>query len=310
MKTYITLILALLIVVSCGPKSEVDPSDLDGLRKVLSEKKKELSTLQEEIASLTDEVAELDPSLQEKATLVDSTTLLPTQFERYIDIQGIVVADQTANVVSEVPGRITQLTVKEGDRVTKGQLIATLDLESLDKQVAEIETSLSLAQDVYERQSRLWEQNIGSEVQYLQAKNNVERLEKSLETLAFQKTKANVYCPITGVVDQEFMKQGEVANAGMPILQILNTSNLKITTDLPERYLKMARRGATVRLRVPSLDLEGSGRITMLGRSIDAANRTLELEIKPNISSSLLKPNLLTEIKLKELEIEDALFIP
>jgi len=302
-------ILIVFLISSCGQKEEA-PKDIEGLKTVLTTKKSELAALQNEIKEITQQLTELDPSLQEKAKLVDTVHLSQGVFDRYIDLQGTVISDDMANVVSEVPGRITRLQVKEGDYVKKGQLIATLDLESLDKQIAEVETSLTLAKDVFERQERLWNQKIGSEVQYLQAKNKVEQLEKSLETIQFQQTKANVYAPISGYVDMEYMKQGEVASPGMPIIQILNTSNVKITTDLPEQYLRIVKKGAIVNLEFPSIDLSTTGRISLLGRSIDPTNRTLKVEIIPTKRTSLLKPNLLAQIKLKELTAAEVITIP
>lgn len=300
----------LIVIIACQPKTTDNTEDLEGLKKLLSTKKGEITLLQEEINEISDKIAELDPSLQEKAKLVDTMHLAMEDFDRYIEIQGSVVSDDVANATSEVPGRITQLLIREGDYVSKGQLIATLDLESIDKTIAEVETSLSLAKDAFERQERLWNQNIGSEMQYLQAKNQVEQLEKSLETLAFQKTKANIYAPISGAIDQRMMEQGEVASPGMPIVRILNTSNLKIETDLPERYLKIAKRGVLVDMEIPSLEQNMRGRISLLGRTIDPSNRTLTLEIKPLGSTRALKPNLLALIKLKELTKEDVITVP
>lgn len=297
------------LLVACN-KKEAMPVDIEGIKTVLSTKKSEVASLQKEIKELSEKLVVLDPSLQEKSKMVDTMHLSVGAFDRYIELQGTVISDNMANVVSEVPGRITSLRVKEGDYVKKGQLIATLDLESLDKQIAEVETSLHLAKDVFERQERLWNQKIGSEMQFLQAKNNVEQLEKSLETIRFQQTKASVHAPISGYIDMENMKQGEVASPGMPIVQILNTSNLKISTDLPEQYLKIIKRGATVDLEFPSIDLNTVGRVSLLGRSINLSNRTLKVEITPSTKSSLLKPNLLAQIKLKELTAEDVIVIP
>jgi RND family efflux transporter MFP subunit len=176
--------------------------------------------------------------------------------------------------------------------------------------MAEIKKSLELATDVYERQARLWEQNIGSEVQYLQAKNNKERLQKTLETAEFQMTKANIYSPISGTVDMENLKQGEIASPGMPILSILNVTNVKVNTDLPERYLRIVRSGQYVDMSFPSIQMEMKGKVTQLGRTIDPSNRTLEVEITPSKYSTMLKPNLLAEIKVEEIRLKDVITIP
>lgn len=310
MKKIIFSILILSIIISCKQETVKEPSTLEEFNAALSAKKKDLSKLEEEISKLTDKVAELDPTLQEKSKLVDTSIINFSNFTRYIEIQGSVSADDPVNAVSEIAGRISRLYVKEGDVVRRGKLIARIDVESMQKQIDEINSSLELAQDIYQRQERLWQQKIGSEVQYLQAKNNVERLEKSLETINFQMTKAGVYAPISGTVDMVMTRQGEVTSPGMPIIQILNTSKLKVTTDLPENYLKIVKKGQRVDLSFPSLDIETTGKISLLGRKIDPANRTLELEITPAKTSSLLKPNVLSEISIKELEVNNVLMMP
>ena len=233
------MIVGALTLTSCSSSTSEAPETLEDYKVMLAQKKQEMNSLEEEIEELTKKVAELDPSLQEKTKLVDTAIVQPTTFIRNISIQGSVKADDPVNAVSEIPGRIQSLSVSEGQQVSRGQVIATIDVETYQKQIDEIETSLSLAKDVYDRQSRLWSQNIGSEVQYLQAKNNVDRLEKSLETIRFQMTKSKVVAPISGTVDMVISKQGEVVSPGVPIVQILNTSKLKVTTDLPENFLKI-----------------------------------------------------------------------
>ena len=309
MKKLIPALLLFLFLGSCK-KTDKKPETLEEFSAKLAELKQERSMLNKQIDQLTDKVAELDPSLQEKAKLVETNQVETSDFVRYIDIQGSVKADDPVNAVSDMGGRITDLKVKEGEYVKKGTIIAQIDVETIEKQISELETSLELAQDMYNRQERLWAQKIGSEVQYLQAKNNVERLEKSMETLKLQESKAFVYAPISGAVDLVMMKQGEVAAPGLPIVQILNTSKLKVTTDLPETYLKMVKQGMKVDLEFPSIEYITTGTISQLGRKIDPTNRTLELDITPRKSSSLLRPNLLAEIKIKEYQSKDVVTMP
>lgn len=309
MKKFIILSIIALTIASCQ-QQEKAPETLEEFAKELAALKQQRSELNKKINEYTEKVAELDPSLQEKSKLVDITAVTQSDFVRYIEIQGAVQADDPVNAVSDMGGRIMDLRVKEGDYVKQGSIIAKLDVETVEKQIAELQTSLDLAKDVYERQERLWSQKIGSEVQYLQAKNSVERLEKSLETLNLQLSKAYVYAPISGAVDMVMMKQGEVTSPGMPIVQLLNTTRLKVKTDLPESHLKVVKRGMKVDLEFPSIDVSTSGTVTLLGRKIDPSNRTLELEISPRKSSSLLRPNLLAEIKIKELETKEVITMP
>jgi len=312
-KIFLTASLLSIVIglMSCGGGSETsEPITIEDKKTLLQEKKRELSAIQAEIDELQEEIVAASPELREKPRLVDTLSMTQTDFRRYIDIQGKVIADDIVNIVSEVPGRILNVTAQEGDYVNKGQLIASIDLESITKQKDEINTALSLATDVYQRQKRLWDQNIGSEVQYLQAKNNKERLEQSLETLDYQLSKSTIYAPISGTVDREMLKAGELASPGMPILTILNTRNIKIESDLPERFLTKLDRGDRVNINFPSIETEMTGKVTQMGRSIDPSNRTLKVEIKPAKYDKLLKPNLLAEIQIEELAIDDVMVLP
>ena len=225
-------------------------------------------------------------------------------------MQGNVESDDVVNASSEVGGRLTQMNVKEGQYVKRGQKIAEVDLENLQKNIAEVEKSLELAVDVYERQARLWDQKIGSEIQYLQAKNNKERLEKSLETLNFQLTKGHVYAPISGAIDMVFLKSGEMAGPGAPIVQILNTSQLKIVADVPEDLLAAIKRGDWVDVYLPAIDQERKAKVTLIGRRIDPSNRTFEIEMNISDRSRLIKPNLLAEVRINSFTQKDAIVVP
>jgi len=189
---------------------------------------------------------------------------------------------------SETGGRITALNVKEGQYVKRGQLIATTDLEQVNKSIAEIEKTLELAVDVFNRQKRLWDQNIGSEMQFLQAKNNKERLEKSLETVQYQLTKGNVYAPV----------------------QILNTAKVKVAANVPEKFLRNVRQGEMMSIEIPALDMKTKGRVTMLGRTINPANRTFKVEVNLSNPKGLLKPNLLANMLLNDFSAKNVITVP
>ncbi len=303
--------LGLLLMLGCTPQPANEmPQDLTGLKALLKDKKQQLKSLNDEIADIEARVIKLDTNMARAAKLVTVASPERKDFNHYVTIQGAVQADDIVNVSSEVGGRIISLNTKEGQYVRKGQLIAKVDVESVEKQIAEVEKSLELAIDVYERQSRLWEQKIGSEVQYLQAKNNKERLEKSLETLKFQLTKANAHASISGAVDKVFLNEGELAMPGAPIVQILSTSRLKVVADAPENLLGSVRRGDRVQVVFPSLRDTVRARISLLGRSIDPANRTFALEMNLPNKNRMYKPNLLAEISVNDYTEKDAIIIP
>jgi len=314
MKYLLSLATLFLLVVACQEEQKVAPNaiptDLNGKKEFLKNKKAELRQLSALIEKTEQEIDALIPDDQKARTLVTTTQVPVKDFERFVDIQAAVEADDMVAASSETGGRILRMNFKEGDNIRKGQLIAKIDLEQIDKQVAELQTAMTLAKDVFERQSRLWKQNIGSELQYLEAKNNVERLEKSLETIEFQKTKANVYAPISGVVEMVGLKQGEMASPGMPILQILNTNRVKVVADIPETYLGKIKRGETVTIKFPALDKEIQAKISQLGRTIDPNNRTFEAEINLNNSKGIYKPNLLALMMINDFEAKNVPVIP
>ena len=313
-----TPFLLLLFLIGCGSETEdlVIPADIEAKRELLKEKRTALNAEKEKLAKLEGQIKELQAAIQEqdpafvKTTLVTAMQVKPTDFERFTQVQGTIQSDDNAAAVSEIGGRITRLTVEEGDMVRKGQLIATIDMEGIDKQRAELQTSLGLAKEVYERQKRLWDQNIGSEIQFLQAKNNKERLEKSLETLNFQQTKANVYAPISGSVEMLMTKQGEVAAPGVPIVQILNTKEVKVVAEVPETLLRSVKKGEKVRVEFPALGRTDTIKITQIGRTINPANRTFSVEADLKNPNGELKPNLLAVIHLNDFSAPNVITLP
>ena len=315
MKYYIpTLLLAATLLVACqGNKNQENeiPENLEEKRALLREKRQELSTLTEFIDKLEKAVAEQDPTMvADNRALVTTAPVERTDFKHYVEIQAAVEADDYVDVTSEVAGRIMKLTVEEGDNVRSGQLVAQLDLEQLDKQMAEVQKSLELAETVFERQKRLWDQNIGSEIQFLEAKNNKERLEKSLETLEYQRSKSKVYAPASGIVETVFLQSGEIASPGMPIVQILNPRKLKAVADVPENYLRSVQVGQTVTIEFPALGEEQKARVVLIGRTIDPANRTFKVEANLRKTHRLIKPNLLAVMFIKDKQMNDVVTVP
>jgi len=214
MKYILITLTAILILGSC--QSEVAaPSNLEERKALLVEQKKELRALQLSIDTLQEAIYKEEPPKDKPKKTVTTMKLAKEDFKRFSEIQATIQSDDIAMASSETGGRITYIKAKEGQSVKRGQLIARVDMESVNRQIDEIQTSLGLAKDTYDRQKRLWEQNIGSEMQYLQTKNNVDRLEQSLKTLDFQLTKANVYAPISGAIDKVMLKEGEMSSPGL-----------------------------------------------------------------------------------------------
>lgn len=302
------LMISCLTIAACQPKVEEDiyPTDLEGQRMMLAEKKTALKDLENLIEKLEMDIETNDPTVK-NFKKVTTTSLEKKDIERFVEIQGSIVADDFVMASSEVGGRLTSMTIDEGDYIRTGQKIGSVDMESLKKQIEEINTSLELANELYDRQERLWKQNIGSEIQYLQAKNNKERLEKSLETIQFNLTKGDIFAPSSGVVEKVMLRAGEMAAPGSPILQILNVRKVKVSIDVPEKYLTKIKKGSKFKVELPTLEYEKTVRVTDIGRTIDPSNRTFKVEANISSNSGKIKPNLMAIAHISDFEIKDAI---
>lgn len=300
------------MIISCAPQESTGelPEDLASLRTLQGELKKQHHEIETQLDEVNSRIEALSPQSEKKAALVTVEKVEKGTFKHYVNMQATVQSDDVVRVGSEVGGLIVNVNVDEGQNVNRGQLIARLDLESVNKQLAELETQYSLAVDVFDRQKRLWDQKIGSEMQYLQAKNNKERIEKSMELLKYQATKANVYAPISGVVEAIMLKEGEIASPGYPIVEIVDTRDLKIVADLPENYLTSVSLRDEVEVRFPAIGDTTMGKISLIGRTIDPSNRTFKVEVDLTNKSGLLKPNLLAEMRINDYTEKDVVVIP
>ncbi len=312
---YIFAILILGLTVACGGSSETEtaaPTTAKDARTALSAKRQEMKKLKAEMEDLEALIAKIDPSsVKEKEVIVKVAKVKTKDFRHYVEVQGnVMTAQDPAFASSETGGRIVKLDVKEGQFVKKGALIAQVNLESIRKSIAQLDKSLELALDIYKRQENLWKQKIGSEIQFLQAKNQVESLEKNKESLQFELTKASVYAPASGYVDRVMVKEGEMAGPGSPIVQILNTSSLKVVASVPEVYLGNIKRGEKVKVSFPALQQEQEARVAMIGRVINPTNRTFEVEATVKSMNGLLKPNLLSTMFVNDFSADGAVVIP
>ena len=310
MKFFIS-ILTLLFIMSCQSDTGelIIPESLEDKKAMLKEKRSELSTLEKEVGKLEIAITEQDSSIEKVAILVNAQEIARSDFFRYVTIQGNVTAEDLFDASAEIGGRIISLKVKEGDAVRAGQLIAEIDPEAIQKQKRELEITLNLATTVFEKQQNLWNQNIGSEIQFLEAKNNKERLEQNIELLDLQLAKTKVYAPAAGIVEHLILQMGELASPGMPIIQILNTDQLKATVAVPENYVAVIDRGETVKVTIPALNLEHNLRVSSIGRTIHPANRTFEVEVNLPRNRQL-KPNLLAEMRIVDFMAENVVVVP
>ncbi|MFT7120060.1 MAG: RND family efflux transporter MFP subunit [Neolewinella sp.] len=314
MKTILPLLslLFLTFLASCGPGTDVEavPADLAGKKEYLKTKKAELRTLTQKVEALEKDIFSEEPSLAPKGALVAYEAVKKSSFEDYANVQATVRATESAMATPQIPGRILSMKFDEGDAIRKGQLVAVLDVENITSQRAELETAGELSKTIFERQKRLWDQNIGSEIQYLQAKNNYDRVQKQLASIDVQSAKKNVYASMSGTVDRVMMRQGENAAPGAPILSILNTNDLDVVADASEDLLTKVKRGQRLKVKVPALDLEFMAPVTRIGKTVDPANRTFEVEIDvPSKYLRQLKANLLAEVYVLDFSADDIIIV-
>jgi membrane fusion protein, multidrug efflux system len=307
---YLSLItLAALIVAGCSSKPE---TSLDKKRAELTDAEESLDSIQNVIAEIKEEIKALDTTVRAKTFPVMVTTIAKGAFQNPFQIQGLVESDQNVLISPEVPGNVVSVMVREGQRVSKGQVIATLDGSIAGSQIGELENALSLAKINYEKQSRLWAKKIGSEMQYLQAKNQYENMSKSLETAQAQLGKYTLRSPINGTVDEIMANPGELVGGltSGPVARIVNLRDIKIKANVSERYVGQIKTGQTVMLDFPSLGLKMTEKVSAVSNVIDIDNRTFVVYVKPSKNLDRLKPNLLTLITAYDYVDNDAISVP
>lgn len=244
-------------------------------------------------------------------TPVTVAKLQNKEFNHFIQVSGTVEAIHSAFISPEINGQIKKIFVEEGERVTKGQILAKLNTSIMDNGIEELKTSLELAKTVYKKQKQLWQKEIGSEIQYLQAKNNKESLENKIKTLKAQQEMAILKAPINGIIDEIFQKVGELGIPGMQMMQIVNLDNLYINADIAESHIADIKKGDEVMLSFPAYPgMEMKVPVFRIGNIINPANRTFKVQLKIKNQNEKLKPNLIALILINDFSEELALVVP
>ncbi len=294
-----------MLITACQPQKAETPVD-----KLIAKR----DSVQRVINELTVELKDFEAQIAEKDTvkkppLVASTQVGISEFNHYFKVQGNVESDKNATLYPEIPGLIKAIHVKEGQKVSAGQRLITLDSEVISNAIAEIETSLALATDVFERQERLWNQNIGSEIQYLEAKNRKEQLEKSIATQRSQQSMAVLKAPFSGVVDKIYPKVGEMGNPQARAISIVNLNQLHTVADVSEKYLAKVKPNAPVSVSFGEGMETIQGSINNIGSSINPANRTFEIKVNFKDKPAFLRPNLMAEVEINDFKADSAVVI-
>jgi len=281
-----------------------------------TDKNAELQKLKQEYASLGAKIQALEAELASTDSTnnnknVQVTELQSTPFIHYIDVQGSIDAEQSVEIQPQMPGLVSKVLVTEGQSVQAGQLLAELDNSIANATLTAIQPQYDLALEVYNRQKRLWEQKVGSELAYLQAKTQKESLEKNMNTIREQIQLSQIKAPISGVVDVVNLKVGQYA-APSPIaaIRIVNLGSLKVKSTLAETYISQVKKGNETKISFPDLGTEISSTVTHVAKTIDPLTRTFVVESSITGDLSNYRPNMVGVIKIVDYKNENAFVIP
>lgn len=292
----------LIAVSACGAKTSTE----DPVAK-LAALKDQHAAIEKEIRALEDEL-EAKGLIEKKWHTVAVSEVKPAVFRHYIDLQGKVDADESVMATSQIPGTLKSVLVDNGDYVRKGQLLAQMEDAVMLKSLAELEGQLAVATDLYNRQKALWEQNIGSEVQYIQAKNGKESMERSIATLRQNWDMTKIYAPTSGTVDMVMLKQGQAIAPGVPLCNILNLEKLLIKGEVTEAYVAKVKKGDVVQVYFPDLNKEIATTVSYVSKSINPVNRTFTIEC--NLGKGDYRANQIAVLKIVDYQNPKAFTVP
>lgn len=302
-------------MISCGEEKKnsteavLESNDTEKIQQKRDELTSQLVTLEEEIKQLDAKLKEINP--ERNIPLVTSYEVESEKFDHFLELQGSVETKKNVVLNAEMSGVLQRVYVEEGQKVSKGQTLARIDDGGLSQQLAQMQTQLELAKTTFERQKRLWDQQIGSEMQYLQAKSNYEGQVNAVNQMKSQVAKSVVTAPFSGVIDDIITEQGNVVNPGQtPILRIVNLDDMYIKTDIPEGYISDVTKGKTVEVFFPVLGDTVETKIKQTGSYINPNNRTFDAEIEVPNKEKNIKPNLTARVRINDYTNESAILVP
>lgn len=307
MKYSIAIVALTALFAACGG---ADTTDLGKKRAERDSLKTVYADLGVKIKEVETWLAENDSTVRRNLTTVTGAPLVARAFMHYVDVHGNVKADKSAALFAQGGGRVRNILVKAGDQVRAGQLLVSIDNDIVAKQMAQAETGMELARTTFEKQDKLWKQQIGSEMQYLQAKAQKEQAEAGLAALREQQRLTNITAPFDGIVDEIMVRLGDMASPMQPAARVVNLNAVQLEADVPESYLKSVKSGAPVKVSFPSLDETFDGTLEHVGQFIDPSNRTFKVSVRVPNGESYMRPNLLSDISIQDMRSDSALVVP
>ncbi|EAR13734.1 efflux transporter, RND family, MFP subunit [Polaribacter irgensii 23-P] len=316
MKNIFITLLTALALSSCAEKTEVSLETLLATNDVAQIKTRkaamdaEQQLLSTSLKAINDK---LDALVENKnIPLITALTVKETVFTHYIELQGNVQTKQNILIYPELPGIIKTMFVKEGQQVVKGQVLANIEDGGMSAQLAQIEANAQLAKTTYTRQKRLWDQKIGSEIQFLQAQTAYEAQKSAVNQLKSQLEKATIIAPFSGTIDAIFQEKGTVVvpGQGVPVFRIINLSHMYIETEVPETYLVSITKNKAVEVNFPVLGTTLQTKVRQVGNYINPSNRSFKIEIDVPNNAGAIKPNLTARLKINDYTNAKAILIP
>lgn len=304
----------LLLATACDNKSPdidnlIENNEQEALHQRRNEIQKEVQQLELKAKTIDDYFATQDDEHQTALVTID--TLKPTLFKHYIEVQGDLATEENILIYSEVSGVIEKLPIKKGQSVTKGQVLAVIDDGGLKNQLAQLQSQESLAKTTFERQGRLWEDNIGSEIQYLEAESTYNSAKSAVAQVKRQLNKSTIRAPFSGIVDELLVEQGELSTPGQtPILRLVSLKNLYVDASIPENYLPVIKKGSEVEIHIRSINETFDATVSQIGSHINADNRTFKSRIQIPRRIDLARPNQIASIRVNDYTNEEAILIP
>lgn len=303
-KTIFTLFAAIALA-ACGSKE----NPLQKKKAELEAVKKQIAELSKKAKSLEQEIDKLGGSKKDNAKQIEIETVATAEFKSYLEVQGTADADQSTIATAKVPGTVVSVLVREGQNVSAGQTLAILDNYVIKQNRGPLEQQLELATSLFDKQKRLWEQGVGTEVQYLSAKTQKEALQKQLDALDAQISMYAVTAPISGTIESVDTKIGQAAAPGVPMFKVVNLAGIKVVANVAESYSGKVNQGDQVEVEFPDVEEKFTGTISFAQRIIDPLNRTFKIEVRmPNAGK--VKPNMVAKLKIVDYKNKAAITIP
>jgi membrane fusion protein (multidrug efflux system) len=303
MRTNLFWIAGLSVLMACAP------TDTDKKKAELEKLKKEAETLNAKIATLEVEIAATDTTSEQKMRMVVVQPVTAAPFKSYIQVQGKVDADENVSLAAETGGAVTRINVKVGDEVSVGKVLAETDNKVIQQGIAELQGGLELANTVYMKQKNLWDQKIGTEIQYLTAKNQKESLERKMATLQEQLDMTRIKSPINGVVDAVDIKLGQVTAPGIPIIRVVNFNNLKIKGEVAETHATKIKTGDEVEIIFPDINDTIHAKIDFVAKVINPMTRTFSVQVNLD-NKKEYHPNMVAILRIVNYSNEKAIVVP